>query len=66
MREEAYMETKKVSDKEKLKFLLEKLYGFVEEVPDNYSLYVPNKEFFFNDDDELIKIVDHHTKETFQ
>lgn len=65
MSKENKKENKRVDDKEKIQFLLEKLYGFVDEILDQNSLYVPNKEFFFNDNNELIKIIDHNTGEKF-
>lgn len=55
----------KVTDKEKIHFLLENFNEIVEEDAKNNSLYVPNKKFYFNENDELIKIKDYTEGKTY-
>lgn len=55
----------KVTDKEKIHFLLDSLNETVEEDKENNSLYVPNREFYFNKQDELIKIKDYTEGKTY-
>ena len=56
---------KQVTDKAKIKFMLEKLNDMVEEDKKDNSLYVPNKKFYFNDEEELVKITDFSTGRTY-
>lgn len=59
------MGKKKTTDKTKIHFLLAELNDVVEEDKRDNSLYVPNKKFYFNEEDELVKITDFTLGETY-
>lgn len=56
---------KQATDKTKIWFMLEKLNDMVQEDRKENSLYVPDKKFYFNDEEELVKVTDFSTGRTY-